>query len=354
MVLRRVLVIGVVFFSLLTSAEELQLPPGCNFDEDCVVELPGAVCADGSPYFFTLKANQESKDLLIFLQPGGACWSADTCGVNQVISLNRKSPQKLNLPEKGLLDLSNPSYPFYRFSKITLPYCTGDVFLGDKEINYGTKEKPSIMRHRGYRNVQQAFNVIKSLMPRPERVVLFGRSAGGMGVLGHVRNLDEAFPNAQKYALADAGTPLLPAYLDEARYRNIMNNWNAFDTLPPATSEQGMDHFGDLLHYNTVHFPHIRYGLIQSYEDRVMTFFAKNVGSPDSSSAVRKSIIDSSDNYIGIHTPHAKVFFVEGKTHVLSKNKLSRTRSAGMSLGQWLELMFSDEPWPNVRPDLVP
>lgn len=354
MVFRRAVVIGVVFFGLLLSAEELQLPTGCDFNKDCIVELPGAVCADGSPYFFTLRAQRNSKDLLIFLQPGGACWSAETCGVNQVISLNRKSPQKLNLPEKGLLDLSNPSYPFYGFSKITLPYCTGDVFLGDKEINYGTKEKPSIMRHRGYRNVQQAMDVIKSFMPHPERVVLFGRSAGGMGVLGHVRNLDEAFPDSIKYALADAGTPLLPAYLDENQYRTIMNNWNAFETLPQANGDERMDHLGDLLHYNTVHFPHIRYGLIQSYEDRVMTFFAKNVGSQDPSSAVRKSIIDSSDNYIGIDTPHAKVFFVEGKTHVLSKSSLSRTQSVGMSLGQWLKLMFSNEVWPNIRPDLNP
>ncbi|NBX76406.1 MAG: hypothetical protein EBQ92_07610 [Proteobacteria bacterium] len=328
------------------------LPPGCEYDKECVVKLPGTVCGDGSESFYTLVAKKNSNNLLIFLEPGGACWNSETCVFGHVLRLSAKKPTAKLIAEKGLLNLSDPTNPFFNFSKITVPYCTADVFLGDNEINYGDSSHPKIIHHHGFKNALLTMQAAKELYPDPERVVLFGRSAGGLGVLGQIRNLDAVFPKAEKHALADAGTPVMPPYLNAENYEEIIRNWNAYETLPVVSSSESMNHFGDLLRFNTNHFPHIRYGLIQSYEDVVMTYFAKSVGSPEPSEAVRNTIIAASNDYIGLETPHAKVFFVEGKTHILTKKAVSQRISAGMKLSDWLQLMFSHQPWPNVRPDL--
>jgi len=329
------------------------LPPGCEYDKECVVKLPGTICGDGSESFYTLIAKKNSTNLLIFLEPGGACWNSETCLFGHVLRLSAKKPTNKLISEKGLLNLSDPTNPFFNFSKITVPYCTADLFLGDNKINYGNSENPKIIHHHGFKNALLTLQAAKELYPEPERVVLFGRSAGGLGVLTHVRNLDAVFPQSEKYALADAGTPLMPPYVNEESYQEIIRNWNAHNTLPVVSSTESMNHFGDLLRFNTLHFPHIRYGLIQSYDDIVMTYFAKSVGSPEPSEAIRNTIIAASNEYIGLDTPHAKVFLVEGKTHILTKKSVSQRVSAGMRLSDWLQLMFSNQPWPNVRPDLA-
>lgn len=340
--------LSVIVFPLWAEA----LPSGCEFDKECVVKLPGSICGDGSPSFFKLTAKENSSDLLIYLEPGGACWSAETCLFGHVLHLSAKPPSPKLLAEKGLLNLSDPTNPFFNFSKVSVPYCTGDVFLGDRDANYGSSSDPKVIHHRGFKNALLTMQAVKEFYPEPNRVVLFGRSAGGLGVLAQVRNMDAVFPHSIKYALADAGAPLMPPYVDQDNYQKIITNWNAYETLPSVSSSEAMNHFGDLLRFNTLHFPHIRYGLIQSYEDVVMTYFAKSIGSPDSSEAVTRSIVTASNDYVGLDTPHAKVFFVEGRNHILTKKPLSQVKSAGMRLSHWLQLMFSDQSWPNVRPDL--
>ncbi|MFM8269098.1 MAG: pectin acetylesterase-family hydrolase, partial [Pseudomonadota bacterium] len=337
---------------LVTPLWSESLPPGCTYNKECRVELPGSVCGDGSPSYFTLVAKENSPNLLVYLEPGGACWSAETCQFGHVLNLSAKPKSKKILSEKGLLNLSDPTNPFFNFSKVSIPYCTGDVFLGDRDTNYGDSSNPKVIHHRGFKNALLTMQAAKEFFPDPERVVLFGRSAGGLGVLAQVRNLESVFPRSIKYALADSGTPLMPPYVDQQSYQQIIDNWNAHETLPAVSSSESMNHFGDLLRFNILHFPLIRYGLIQSYEDVVMTYFAKSIGAPDPSEAVAQSIISASDHYMGLETSHAKVFFVEGRTHVLTKKPVSKIKSAGMVLSQWLDLMFSDKPWPNVRPDL--
>ncbi|NBT59161.1 hypothetical protein EBT16_10295, partial [bacterium] len=211
--------------NFIASADSL--PPGCEYDKECVVELPGSLCGDGSPSYFSLVAKRNSPDLLLYLEPGGACWSAETCVFPHVTKLSRKPPTTKLIREKGLLNLSDPTNPFYKFSKVTIPYCTGDVFLGDSEPNYGDAAHPNIVHHHGYQNALLTMEAVKNYFPEPERVVLFGRSAGGLGVLAQLRNLDSIFPHAMKYGLADSGTPLMPPFVDETNYSKIIDAWNA-------------------------------------------------------------------------------------------------------------------------------
>jgi len=345
---------SLLFFSAFTAWGDF-LPEGCQYDKECVIELPESVCADGTPSYFTVLPRKNSNNLVIYLEPGGACWNKESCSFGHVLSLTRKKHKSKWGSRKGIFNLKDKANPFQGFSIVSIPYCTGDVFMGNNEINYGTESDPLIIKHHGYKNVLLTLDAVKASYPSPEKVVLFGMSAGGMGVMAHLRNLDSAFPQSQKFALADAGTPFIPPHLDETAYQEVMNNWNAPSILPPVTSPETMRHLGDLVHYNTTHYPHIRYGLVQSYEDTVMTFFAKSVGSPEPSEAVRNTIIDVADNFIGNSSPNARVFFVENQFHLQTNQSLSKMVSAGTRLIDWLQgMFFMQESWPNVRPDLEP
>ncbi|NBX81871.1 hypothetical protein EBQ90_02130 [bacterium] len=83
-----------------------------------------------------------------------------------------------------------------------------------------------------------------------------------------------------------------------------------------------------------------------------MTYFAKSLGSSDASTAVRKSMIEASNHYLGLNNPHAKVFFLNGKNHVITKKPLREVSSENVTLLEWLQGMFENSTWHNVRPDL--
>ena len=46
------------------------------------VPVPGSHCRDGSATGFGINVNPASKNLMIFLEGGGACFNALTCGMN--------------------------------------------------------------------------------------------------------------------------------------------------------------------------------------------------------------------------------------------------------------------------------
>ena len=54
---------------------------------------------------------------------------------------------------RGIFDRSNPENPFKDFSVIVVPYCTGDVHIGDASRRYGDDPSSRPVAHRGYRNV---------------------------------------------------------------------------------------------------------------------------------------------------------------------------------------------------------
>lgn len=327
------------------------LPEGCQYGKACTIEVPQSMCADGSSSYVQVFIQKDAPSVVIYLEPGGACWNEKTCTAGYVLKLSRREPKSdLHRGERGILDLDNRSAPLFGFSQATIPYCTGDVYLGDNVINYGTNLEKKVIRHQGYANVLHSLKVIQEIFPHPKKVVLLGRSAGGLGVLGHIKSLVKTFPDSQKFAISDAGTPLMPPYVETESYNEVIAHWNALGALQKA-GINGIRHFGDLMKYNTKHFPEVRFGFIQSYEDRVMQYFASAIGSEDPNSAVALSSLSAWRNFLGADTPHAKVFFTTGASHIHTRKPLTRTQSGSIDLQEWLLRFINDShEWDNVIP----
>jgi len=337
---------GVFCWSVISSAE---ISKTCEDNKECLIELPGSTCADGTSSFMTLTRRPNAQHLLVYLTGGGACWSADSCkkGLASVLT-RQETPTDWNEGD-GVGNAKDAANPFgSNYSVVTVPYCTGDAHVGARTIDYGTASSPYVIRHQGYKNVQLAFDKVKSLFPTPQKVVLLGCSAGGIGAYYHMRTLANEYPNAEKFVVSDAGTPFRPPYVKADAYKTVMLNWGADQTLPAGQTD-----FSSLVAYNTKTYPDIRFGFISSYQDKVMTFFALAVGSTSPFTAVRDTIISLSDQYIGKDTTNAKVFYTNTSRHCHTVETLETVTSVDANLGTWLTDMVTDKKgWENERPDL--
>ncbi len=102
------------------------------------IELPGTLCGNGSQYKFWVNYSNTSDNLVVVLEPGGACWDYDSCtGANGI--RGAANPDGLADDHYQLAPFISP---FLNRSSMTptrrrdwnfvyVPYCTGDVHTGN-------------------------------------------------------------------------------------------------------------------------------------------------------------------------------------------------------------------------------
>ncbi len=174
-------------------------------------------CSDGSPFrFFVRKA--DSTRLVFYLQGGGSCWNAETCDPRSRRTYTRTAIEEIRspsgaAPEEGALHgiaaFNHPENPFADHSFVFVPYCTGDVHIGDRDTVYevpATEEEPArqvTIHHRGYTNGRAALDWTYEHFPGPETVFITGSSAGSIPSPVYARHFAENYPDARVTALGD-------------------------------------------------------------------------------------------------------------------------------------------------------
>jgi len=346
-----------VFVSLVLSLQLFahSFSSSCGPGKECLINLPGGICADGTQTYYTITQRPNAKKLLIYLSGGGGCWNKKGCQAGLARQLSRVEDPTDWQNGKGINDASDPLNPFREeYDVVTVPYCTGDAFTGNNTIDYGTPSDPYVIHHHGYENMQRLWGELKKSYPAPEQVALLGCSAGGIGANFHLRGLAAAYPDADKVVISDAGTPFRPPFLVDANYRRVMHAWGTDKGLPfdPNLGRQVAD-FGELLRFNSEQFSDIRYSFLSAYGDQVMTFFSFSVGAHGPLTAVRRNIIDVADNFIGRDNPTSKVFYIDSTSHCHTPKRLGNVKSEGTTLGAFLTAQVNHTSgWDNVRPDL--
>lgn len=172
---------------------------GCGSPDDGWTWVPveDTRCANGSSTGMGLRTREGSKDLLIYLMGGGACWDAGTCyGLSLAWNVTTGYSGDIFALERlrgaGIFDV------FPDATQVFVPYCTGDLHSGtmDREHVPGTKT-----RHLGANNL----DALLAQLPRPEgRVFVVGTSAGGYGAQLNAERFAAAFPNNEVHVMADS------------------------------------------------------------------------------------------------------------------------------------------------------
>ncbi len=233
-------------------------------------------CSDGSEFHYWVHEGAADKVAFV-LEGGGACFSAATCGPTggtSTVNLAGESPDGPRT--QGLLDLDNPDNPLAGYSVVYVPYCTGDLHLGDRTQDYGDGV---VVEHKGRVNATSALEGMAEAFPDAEEVVVVGFSAGSAGAPLYGGLAHDLLPDAEIAVVSDA-SGAYPG--DELITTAIGGLWGIFDDLPAWPESAGQPQTAWSLPGLFVqagrHVPGIRFATIDTAADSVQRTFTELIG----------------------------------------------------------------------------
>jgi len=241
------------------------------------IELPGLVCGNGSQYKFYVYDNPASTDMLLYFEGGGACWDYEGCsgrlGILGVANRNglpddyimttvpRFAAPLVNGADPGIPGRSRTDLITKDFDVVYMPYCTGDVHVGNSMTVYVDptgQEPPLTWHHNGYNNTIGALNYLAAQFPNVNRLVVSGYSAGGVASGVGYYFARQILDPAAGYMINDSG-PIFPAPNADSNSRplhdTITASWDlpsVFDQLPSSFDD---DDFGSINRTVALEFP---------------------------------------------------------------------------------------------------
>ncbi|NVJ65895.1 MAG: hypothetical protein HWE16_05350 [Gammaproteobacteria bacterium] len=198
----------------------------------------GAMCGNGSPYKFFVNRVANTSNTIIYLEGGGACWDYESC-TGQTGVRGARNPD--GIPD-DYMSLQNPGsslvspfvfrlHPWTNvktqdWNMIYVPYCTGDIYSGDKTAIYedpSGQNSPLVWHHNGLKNMRAVIGWLKNNLQKPTQVLYTGCSAGGTGTLTNYAASRDDMDAQYNYMINDSG----PVY-----YAKQGDNGNKFPSAP--------------------------------------------------------------------------------------------------------------------------
>ena len=234
--LRLVLFAVVLLFGGSVVAQDA-LPAREALDEGWNVIEPGGdtICARGLPYAFYAREGS-SDNLLIEFEGGGACWTGVTCGAVPTFTeaVGIQTAEDLEAFSMGIHEFENPENPFADYDMVYLPYCTGDVHMGNSVANYSVGGIDYEIHHNGYTNASTALAWAYENFDAPESVFVTGCSAGALGSSFHAPNIMAQYDDVRVTQFGDSG----------GGYRGDLSSqfsrWGTADVLPDLPEFDGL------------------------------------------------------------------------------------------------------------------
>ena len=111
---------------------------------------------------------------------------------------------------RGIFDRTASSNPFRNYNFVFLPYCTADMYLGDRHDTssaFPTVRTASQEWFMGFSNFRIFAQQVQGLFAAPPSIALVGGSAGGFGTLYNYPQLKALYPDTPVNVIADSATP---------------------------------------------------------------------------------------------------------------------------------------------------
>ena len=218
-----------------------QNPEREAYDTWTKIEPPGVVCGNGTPYKLFVNFSEQSDNVVVVFEPGGACWDYESCtGKNGIrgaanpdgIPDNHWELAPFISPFLSRFDDTNPSRDW---NMVYVPYCTGDVHTGVAEVTYpsGSEDPALTFHHDGHAAVTQVTAWIDENFTHIPKLLATGCSAGGVGALANYRVLRNGIRAMEQGYLLDDSGPIFPsAGFSRPMHDKIRSAWS-LDALTP-------------------------------------------------------------------------------------------------------------------------
>jgi hypothetical protein len=310
------------------------------------VDFPNSACDDGTPTGIAVNKS-DSKNLLVFMNGGGACWSYLTC-----FQLNTAAHGPFGKTQfdgfvsqvgGSVLDRNTPNNPFADWNLVFVPYCTGDVHAGDNVIEYkDTNGNARTYHHVGRANVVAYLKRLGATFS-PDKIVVSGSSAGGFGAAFDYDLFRQTFPNAKGYLVDDAGPVLkgdaIASSLRDAWYQA----WRLDKALEPACPECRND-LSQATKTIAQRFPNDRLALLSSTQDSVIRGYFM-LSADNFQTALNAMLVDVLEPQ-----PNYRYYVVTGQFHTFLGVPDSHP-AQGVKLTDWLGKMVNDDAgWQSLKP----
>lgn len=219
----------------------------------------GPVCMRGAPFRASVR-DVGADDLVIFLQGGGACWSAFCLAVVGAPA---------GVPAVDVLDTTLEANPVRAWNQVYLPYCDGSFFSGDAAHDDDLNGKGR-REHRGLANLTGALEVARARFPAPRRILLAGSSGGAYGLLLAGPLVRHYYPEAELIMMADSGIGLARDG-DAGSIDTILDEFAVGDFLPSDCPEcKARGHITGLIGWYLARDPNVRVGMYSAWYDAVL------------------------------------------------------------------------------------
>lgn len=242
-------------------------------------DIEGTECIDGSPTGIGVRRGS-GDGLVVYFEGGGGCFDLGSCTLFYTTFANfDQTAFDLLVPtllSSGIFDADDPDNPVADWSFVYVPYCTGDVHAGDKDLG-GVPGFPGAHQFVGYRNFGIDLGHIGPTFPEPDHVLVTGISAGGYGSAFNYERIAQAYAytGSPVTLLDDSGPPLGEGIITPCLQDLWRSMWGLDSTLPVGCTDC-FDAGGwvvDLTLYLRQQYADEAFGLISYLQDGTISAF---------------------------------------------------------------------------------
>lgn len=263
------------------------------------IAIDGALSRDGSAAgFYYQYSKTGSKNLMIYLAGGGACFDAMTCQCNpynKEVSMTCEdvgscTPNVLSGPDKEPQDptgsrwqtgifKNDPANPVKDWNMVFVPYVTGDTYMGSRPNMpiEGLDPQQAV----GHLNMLKFYERIIPTFKDAEFVLSAGTSAGGIGAWSNLAWLIDGFIDqkngATVFLLNDSGPLFTDDYLEACLQKEFRDSWNINGSLmsdcADCVTSDGGGIADSLVAYLVDKFPNFKGAFVDSDQDDIFKLF---------------------------------------------------------------------------------
>ncbi|HVH45702.1 MAG TPA: pectin acetylesterase-family hydrolase [Labilithrix sp.] len=335
------------------------------------VDFDDSLCMNNTKSGIGVNLNSASKDVVIYMQGGNACFNAASCqitanqdGYDAKTFANEVPPAEESVGGKignlYLLNRDKPNNIFKDWNYVYIPYCSGDVYAGDKsDVSVGLGKR----QFHGYKNIAAFLKRLAPTFPNAGKIFLTGQSAGGFGAAYNYDQFSRAFCPKPIILVDDSGPPMAEEFVPPCLQKHFIETWGVDKTLPKDCAEcakgvQGNGVFIEpFLKYVRQKYMGRELGMISSVHDETIRKFwgfgnrnclFTEVPQSYPAEKYQAGLEDIRDRYGG---PDARLrmFLTPGTFHGMVHADPTTFSNAGVTLQDWLQQVVNDDPaWKNV------
>jgi hypothetical protein len=341
------------------------------------VEIPDAKCRDGSSLKIFVRYSDASPNYFIYLEGGGVCLDDFFCGINPPNIESSLTAESILTGVTGLepfpqmpggegIFKQDPANPVKDWNAIYVPYCTGDVYGGNKPNATFPPGFEGLGGHTagthqfvGFDTANKVLGRVVPTFPDAKKALITGSSAGGMGALLHSHRWADMLKNAgfatRGFVISDSAMPFDDQYLAKCTQKTWRELWGLNPSFPSdcaaCFNEDGGGIATSMGKYLNDKYPNtseVLGGIISSQDDEIIgLFFGSPVPNCTPTSydlgVYNAAINDFRDNIAG--RGRFGSYFMAGPLHMhLWRPRFYETNGTSMTIAEWLGKILNNEP----------